>query len=317
MLLDCPKCGEPVAPLDRVCAACGASQALGAADASTTLDAEEEGTLYRAPPSAASSSELFRSAAKSSETGSRSLEPAARRAVVQGVLLAAALFAFPFTRFVFSYLTIISHELGHAGAHWFFGEPAVPTLDFLAGGGVTFPFGQSKALLVLAAAGYLSLAVLWREHRKALLVLAVVASAHLALALSPAHRAVTVAMGHGGSMLAAMLCFYRVLDGNALKTPLERPLYAFVGAFLTFGELSLHGGLVLSQARRNQYVIDARAIKGMDMDLVILSRDFFRIDLVPVAFAFVLASLFPVVAAWWLHLNGQRIADALHRLFDG
>ena len=56
--------------------------------------------------------------------------------LVSGIILGILAFYIPFTRFIFSYLTILVHELGHSIFGWLYGYPAIPAFDFTYGGGV-------------------------------------------------------------------------------------------------------------------------------------------------------------------------------------
>ncbi len=59
------------------------------------------------------------------------------------------------------YMAVLFHESGHALVHWLFGTPAFPLIDTVHGGGVTYSFGRSTALLAgvyaLMSAGVLLL----------------------------------------------------------------------------------------------------------------------------------------------------------------
>lgn len=51
-----------------------------------------------------------------------------------GFMIALVALLVPFLGFIFGYLGILVHELGHAVAAWMFGYPAVPAFDFQYGG---------------------------------------------------------------------------------------------------------------------------------------------------------------------------------------
>jgi hypothetical protein len=97
-----------------------------------------------------------RSLARRSTRGARvSVDPEGRSALLLGAAIAVVLYLLPFTRFVFSYLLILIHELGHAATSWFLATRALPALDFVYGGGFTFHSDRSFAIAVAILAGWI------------------------------------------------------------------------------------------------------------------------------------------------------------------
>src|SRR5687768_18499769 len=75
----------------------------------------------------------------------------------KGLAAAVIVYAIPFTRFVFSALITLFHELGHAIVGWLLGHPGIPAFDFVYGGGFTHmaTFKLPVAVVVAMAFAYL------------------------------------------------------------------------------------------------------------------------------------------------------------------
>ena len=233
-----------------------------------------------------------------------SLEPAAARALVQGGVIAILVFAVPFLRFVFHTLVTLVHELGHAAAAWVFGIPAIPSFDFVYGGGVTVQAGRSAGLMILIYAAFAVIAARLRRRPGALLAFVAWAVAYSLAAFTSAHEAIEVAMGHGSELIFAGVFLYRALDGSACRVPAERPLYAFCGFFILLSDVAFALGLLTSDATVAAYQ-DAKG-GGHWMDFSRLAEDYLHVDLSAVAFFFLLACVLAPVGAVW----AQRIKAA-------
>lgn len=239
---------------------------------------------------------------------------AARRALGIGFVLAAAVSLVPFARFVFGYLVILIHELGHALVYWCFGYPAVPAFDFVHGGGVAIHQDRNLLLLLAVWAGLGALAWSRRRNPPALKLFGGLAALHVLLVVTGADAWIGVAGGHLFELLFAGLFLYRAATGSAVKVPAERPLYAACGFFLLFQVLALAGRLVTDAAARADY----RASKGgaLAMDLDRLAAELLGVPLALVAGLLLLAALATPLLTWlWLRRE-ERTLELLGRLFS-
>lgn len=210
------------------------------------------------------------------------IEPEGRRALIQGAVIAVVVYAIPFLRFIFSYLTILIHELGHALAGWAFGYPSLPAFDFRYGGGFT-GHQDRKLLIVLivyALLAYVVFAV--REHPKLRnLAIGVVAFYSLA-AWTPLHEMISIAMGHGAELILAGVFLYRAMTGMSIIQAAERPLYAACGFFILLSGIAFSWGLMTDEAARDAYA--AAKGGGHIMDLSRLARDYLGVSVPLLAF---------------------------------
>ncbi|PRQ04184.1 hypothetical protein ENSA5_10220 [Enhygromyxa salina] len=165
-------------------------------------------------------------------------------------LLASAL---PLPRFIFGYLTILVHEMGHALTAWLFGYPAIPTFDFTYGGGITLQGGRVWALLLVPLGLLAWMGWQHRANPRARWAWGAAGALFMVVAVSPAHRHLIVLMGHGNELIIATVFIYRALSGAAIKLPAERPLYAACGLFIVFESLRFGFGLMTSEALREIY----------------------------------------------------------------
>lgn len=243
---------------------------------------------------------------------SRTLDPEARRALLVGAVLAALVLAVPFLRFVFSYLTILVHELGHALFAWLFGYPAIPSFDFHYGGGFTSYETRKTILLGLVFTGWILALYAYRHHRPGLLAIGGLAGLYTLLALTPLHEHLIGFMGHGTELIFAGIFFYRALSGTAVKVGAERPLYAFLAFFIVASDARFALGLVRSPLERQLY---AEAKGGGDwMDFSLLARGL-GMELTAVAGLFFIVTLLALPLAWLACRHRDRLGAAIHRLF--
>lgn len=155
---------------------------------------------------------------------------------IMGFGLAAAIvaYAIPFTRFVFSALVTLFHELGHAVMGWLLGHPSLPAFDFVYGGGFTH-MGQFRLSIAVAIGlGFAYLLWLFRENRRSMAIIAVVAAVWLVFVTKEWRREIAFgAAGHMSEFILAAIFFYKSLAGVGWKHPeVERPLGAFVAFFV-------------------------------------------------------------------------------------
>jgi hypothetical protein len=240
--------------------------------------------------------------------------PAALKALGIGFVLAALVSAISFPRFVFSYLIILVHELGHALCYWLFGYPAVPAFDFVHGGGITVHQERSILLLLCAWAALAGLIWIYRGNALALKVFGTLAALHVLFVLTGFDAWFGLAGGHLFELLFAAIFLYRAATGSGVKVPLERPLYAACGFFLLFQILAFAGRLVTSASARGDY----REAKGgaLAMDLDRLANELLGVSLPSVAFLLLLAALSVPLLTWLWVRHEEAVFGFLGRLFD-
>jgi len=157
-----------------------------------------------------------------------------------GLIAAVFVYALPFTRFVFSAIVTLFHELGHAVAGWLLGYPSIPAFDFVYGGGITphGPFQLAIALLVAGGFGYFGW--LFHENRTTVALIAGVALIWLFFVSAEWRRdLVFSAAGHISEFVLAGILFYQALAGVGWRIPeIERPLGAFVAFFVQINSMS-------------------------------------------------------------------------------
>ena len=231
----------------------------------------------------------------------RALEPEAARALGLGGAVALGVYVVPFTRFVFHALITLVHELGHAIVAWAFAIPAIPSFDFVYGGGVTITQGRSTGLLALFYVGFAVVAWRLRGSRGALLAFGVAVVAYTLAALTPLHEAIEVAAGHGSELLFAGIFLYRAFDGTSCRVPSERPAYAFCAIFILLGDAAFAIGLLTSASRAADYE-EAKG-GGHWMDFSRLADDYLHLDLQAVVFLFLLATVLVPFASYLAYRN--------------
>lgn len=151
-----------------------------------------------------------------------------------GLAAAIVVYAIPFTRFVFSALVTLFHELGHAVAGWLFGYPSIPAFDFVYGGGLTHHGEFHRSIAVAVALGFAYLLWLFRENRKTLAIIGALFLVWLYLVTREWRREIAFASaGHLSEFILAGILFYKALAGVGWRSPeFERPLGAFVAFFV-------------------------------------------------------------------------------------
>ncbi len=230
------------------------------------------------------------------------------KALGVGLVLALILPRFPFLNFIFTPILTIVHELGHTVASWLFGYPAYPAFDFQYGGGVTVWNLERESLIVLGVlTGVALLGYRLRQYRAALVILGLLTAAYRLALRGAGERLVVAAMGHGFELIFAAIFVYRAASGWGCKVPLERPLYAFLGLWMTFFVVGYSYDLATDAYERLQYQTGKR---GMESDLVAVGRHL-SMSLAAVARALlVLALLTPIVSAIVASRRVQILAAA-------
>lgn len=193
-----------------------------------------------------------------------------------GLIAAILAYALPFTRYVFSAIVTLFHEFGHAVAGWLFGYPSIPAFDFVYGGGITH-YGQFRLPIAVAVAlGFAYLAWLFRENRKSMVMILVVAAVWLFFVISEWRRELVMASaGHLVEFILAGIFFYKALAGVGWRAPdIERPLGAFVAFFVQihstlFAWRLFHDNAFLSWYRRGKGGALMNDLESVALDLQI------------------------------------------------
>lgn len=233
-------------------------------------------------------------------------------ALGSGFGIALVVFLVPFLNFVFSYLVILVHELGHAITGWLFGYPSLPAFDLYYGGGLTV-HQDRQAILLLAVYALFGLGFyLLRRHRRLHIFLGIIAAAYTLAAFTPVHQVLQLFMGHGAELIFAGIFLYRALTGEKLRTPAERPLYAFVGCFILLSDLRFAFRLLFSSEQRQLYE-EAKG-GGHWMDFSRIAEEYLRTDLETVAAAFLLCCLLPAVLPFLVYRHRDRLHASLGQL---
>jgi hypothetical protein len=154
--------------------------------------------------------------------------PTELRVLGIGLGIAILVYALPFTRFVFSALVTLFHELGHAIAGWLMGYPSIPAFDFVYGGGLTPHGAFQKSIAIAIAAGFAYAGWLFRENRKSMAIIGALFLVWFYCITREWRREIVFSgAGHAGELILAGIFFYRALTRDS-----ERTLSAFVAFFV-------------------------------------------------------------------------------------
>jgi hypothetical protein len=235
-----------------------------------------------------------------------------------GATLALASVVSSFIRNTFSTAMILVHEMGHTIFGWIYGYPSLPAFDFVYGGGMTLHIERSYLLLGVIYALLIWAIWFWRKNTAAVVVLIALGVIHAATAFSRSHEVIILFMGHGTELAIAAIFIYRALSGAAVAHTVERPLYAAVGLFIVFYDLSFAYALITSA--------DARALYGEAkggghwMDFSRIAEEYVHTKLSTVARFFLICCLLPIPVGYllfryqeylrnWIGLLARRTAD--------
>ncbi|HYC91218.1 MAG TPA: hypothetical protein VEO54_18505 [Thermoanaerobaculia bacterium] len=213
--MDCPKCGRPAAFGALECERCGIVFSK-VSHSRTPLPPPRPYVL------------------EEESVADGRIGPSELKILGFGLGAAIVVYAIPFTRFVFSAVVTLFHELGHAVAGWLFGYASLPAFDLVYGGGLTHhgPFRLSIAVAVACVFGYL--AWLFRENKKSVGIIAALFLVWLYFVTREWRRELMFASaGHLSEFILAGILFYKALAGVGWKSPeIERPVGAFVAFFV-------------------------------------------------------------------------------------
>lgn len=156
-----------------------------------------------------------------------------------GLAAAIVVYAIPLTRFLFSAIVTLFHEMGHAVVGWLFGYPSIPAFDFVYGGGITTHGAFHLPIALGIAAGFAYLGWLFRDYRTVVALIAVLFLVWLYIVSTEWRREIAFSSaGHLSEFVLAGIFFYQALAGVGWRSPdLERPLGAFVAFFVQINSM--------------------------------------------------------------------------------
>ncbi|MBD3307939.1 hypothetical protein GF339_16020 [candidate division KSB3 bacterium] len=229
-----------------------------------------------------------------------------------GAIITLVVLFLPFFTYILGYIKVLVHEFGHTVVGWLFGYPSIPAFDFRYGGGITAHQPRNLLLLILVYVGLGYVFYLFRRNRLALIVWAGIVGGYTLFAFTSGHEILNLWMGHGFELLFAGIFFYRAISGSAVLIAVERPLYAFLGFFITVLDLRFAYRLMTSHA----YRVDYEAAKGGGhwMDFSRIAEEYLHVDLTAVATFFFICCLLPPVLAVLAYRYKAYWASGLARL---
>ncbi len=249
------------------------------------------------------------------EPGAQKTKPidkAAWQSLGGGLAITVGVLLIPFLTYVFNYMLILVHELGHAVFGWLFGYPSVPAFDFMYGGGLTSHQDRKMIIIVIVYLLLAGLFVLFRRNRLTLINLTILIVLYTLFVFTPAHQLIILFMGHGSELIFAALFLYRALSGSAILVPAERPLYAFLGFFILFMDMRFAHRLMTSPQFRAEY--GAAKGGGHWMDFSRIANEILNVDLTSVAAFFFLMCLFAPITAYLFFRYREYLSSFFKRL---
>jgi len=245
--------------------------------------------------------------------GSREIDSKGKRSLLFGAAFAVVIFAFPLGRFVLQYLNTTIHELGHTLAFWVFGYPAVPSFDFVYGGGVSITFGRSRVILMLL---FMAIAIfLWQQHRRprAFWLAAALVGVYILVLATPLHSLFIVAMGHGMELIVAGIFLHRALVERDRWDDAERFLYAGTSFFVLLVNASLAWGLMTRESARSEYSMGKGG--ALVPDLIEIARTYLGTGLEQTAFLLLAGCLATPILTYLAYRNRLALGDRLRELW--
>ncbi len=230
----------------------------------------------------------------------QSSRPLAWRNLIGG--FAVVIIGWIFWRILLSPFQIMVHELGHAAIAWGFGYPAIPSLDFIHGGGITRRAARSWLMLGALGIGVVYIYNRYRRNPLALRCLLVFLLIYGVMAFTRLHDDLIVAMGHGLELGMGCLFLFRAVTASNCRTQAEPPIYGFLGAGLWWGTVMYAQGLAFDAQVRARYV-DPR---GITPDWVILARHYTDGSVATVAQVFLLGCVGMLALVVWASLHRER-----------
>ncbi len=231
------------------------------------------------------------------------LEAEAGRALAIGVVLSLIILASPLLTFLLSPLVTIVHEFGHATTAWLFGYPAIPSFDFIFGGGVTRRATErfTPILFVLYSALGYGMYYFRAQVRLSQILLGFTVG-YTFFAFTGLHQTLIVGMGHGFELIFAGIFLYRALSGEACRIAAERPLYGMLACYIFLYDLKFARGLLLDQEIRQRYLQGKGGV--LDNDFVRLAHG--ASGLSGVVMWFILACIVTPPLVFWIYKLRQK-----------
>ncbi|APB32399.1 hypothetical protein GlitD10_0098 [Gloeomargarita lithophora Alchichica-D10] len=227
------------------------------------------------------------------------LDKKSKNILLFGGITGLLLCLMPWIRFILSYLVIIIHELGHAGAGWLMGYPSIPALDFIYGGGITWQLNQRWVLIPMLIYGGLGwLIYYFRRNRLTVITLSSVALLYTLIYFTRLNQLLVISMGHGLELLFIGIFLYRALTGFGCQQPGEQSLYGILGFFMLFYNLNFTRKLLFDPATQALYLLGKGDV--LDHDFVRIGREFLRVNLSLVVVLFGLLCLLTPLVTWGL-----------------
>lgn len=231
------------------------------------------------------------------------LDAEAGRALAIGFVLSLIILASPLLTFILSPLVTLVHEFGHAATAWLFGYPAIPSFDFIYGGGVT-PIADERFTPILfvlySALGY-GMYHFRAQVRLSQILLGLTAG-YTFCAFTGLHQTLIVGMGHGFELVFVGIFLYRALSGAACRIAAERPLYGMLACYIFLYDLKFAQGLLFDQEVRQIYIQGKGGV--LDHDFVRLAHG--ASGLSGVVMLFVLACLVTPPLVFWFYKLRQK-----------
>jgi len=307
----CPKCGfeEPESALE--CSRCG-------------IVFGKFGVVHAALPTGEGGAQRRVRGEAEDEVPDGRIGPAELKILATGLVAAIVVSAIPLTRFIFSAIITLFHELGHAVMGWILAMPAIPAFDLTYGGGITSHSRFQIVLALLIAGGFAYAMWLFRQNRKALFLIGAVFLVWLFFVSADWRREFAFgAAGHLSEFILAGILFYQALSGVGWRMPeLERPLGAFVAFFVQINSMQfawrlMHDPDFLAWYREGKGGMLMNDLEGIALDLHIHTP--FNPGIVGVARLLLLFSFVPIAVAliwyfqrarWHRVLRALRTVDA-------
>ncbi len=244
----------------------------------------------------------------------REFDATTSKVIIIGTILGLILNFVPFLHFIFGYFSILTHELGHAMFAWIFGRFAIPSFDFLFGGGVTMIYDRAMGFEWFATIALAILLILsWRNNLR-MIWLTGFSVVYLYLMCSHADEVLGIFMGHGSELIFAGIFLYRGISSYACSHEAERYAYMMLGAFMIFHAMGFAHGLLFDKYKIMEYYEGKGGL--LDNDFVRIADDYWHVKLsTVVSFYYALVLLTPVVTVW-MYRHRDRWWRLLERLLS-
>jgi len=160
---------------------------------------------------------------------------------------------------------------------------------------------------------FAGLIYVYRKNTATLAALLVIGLIHAIINYTEAHYVLILFMGHGTELVIAGLFIYRALRGRSIVHSAERPLYALLGFFVVFFNLSFAYRLLTNASYRAEYGM----AKGgaIEMDFIQIAADYLHTGLTSVVMFFFICCLLTPLLAYLAFRYEQYIHWLIVRLW--